>query len=148
MLAPGGLLGINTWERVGWFEDFRDGLAKNPEFPALPSQEIFVQGFAKTKERWDHPDFVREHLEANGFVDIKVESVSTETLFQVEEAVELLPQVMGIIYATYWSQEQRNDEALKEKAAEAVATQLREKYPSGTLAWNWIAVCGLGRKQE
>lgn len=146
MLAPGGLLGINTWERVGWYEDFRDALAKHSEFPSLPVEDKFVQGFAKTKERWDRAHYVQEHLEANGFVDLKVESVPTETRMQVDEVDGLLGQVMGIVYAIYWSEEQRNDTALKEKAVNVVGKYLQEKYGSEPMVWSWIAVVGTGRK--
>ena len=146
MLSPGGLLGINTWERIGWYEDFRDALAKHSEFPSLPKEDKFVQGFAKTKERWDRAQFVQGHLETNGFVDVVVESVPTETSVQVDEIVGLLGQVMGIVYATYWSEEQTNDTALKERAVKVVGKYLQEKYGSEPMIWSWIAVVGRGRK--
>ena len=145
MLAPGGQLGINTWQHVGWYEDFRNALAKYPDFPSLPEEDKFVQGFAKTKERWDRTNFVREHLEAHGFEDIKVESVPNQTTMPLDEAIPMLSQVMGIVYATYWSEEQRKNEALKERAVQAVEKELRERYPSD-ITWDWVAICGLGRK--
>ena len=50
-LLPGGILGINTWENIGWYQDWHDALSGNPKFPALPEHETFVQGFAVTKEK-------------------------------------------------------------------------------------------------
>ena len=70
----------------------------------------------------------------------------TESRMQLDEIVGLLGQVMGIVYATYWSEEQRNDAALKEKAVDVVGKYLQEKYGSEPMVWSWIAIVSTGRK--
>jgi hypothetical protein len=113
----------------------------------LPEHETLVQGFAKTKERWDKPDSVKEHLEVNGFTDVQVESVSKMTrLDTLDELLDVLPSLMNIIYVSFWTEEQRA--TLQETALQTVTKYLREKYGEGPLEWEFIAICGLGRKPE
>jgi hypothetical protein len=148
MLVPNGVLGINTWEAVGWYADIRDALAKNPKMPSMPTEEIVVQGLAKGRERWEKPEFVRENLEAYGFTAVEVYSVPNKTSMDVQLVIDMLVPMMGLVFTMLFTEEQQKDEALKKEAAENVASFLREKYGDKPVEWDWVAICGLGRRPE
>lgn len=145
ILTPGGLLALTTWQYVGWYPDAVAAFATNPKLPPLPPLEDFVRGFSKSKERWDRPQFVREHFEANGFENVQTDAIPGQTSLTAEEANIMSPGMLGVIYHTLWNQEQRD--SLSGEAKETLIQYLKQKYGDGPIVWDWVAICAWGRKR-
>jgi hypothetical protein len=145
MLTPGGLLGITTWQAVGWYDEVASALITHGGFPSLPPASQFVQGFSK--QSWHTPQLAKQHLEADGFIDVQTVSVPGKTRVEsVDEVVSMFPGMLGVLMKVLWNEEEMKTH--KESAWKVIEESLRGKYGDGPVEWDWIGIVGWGRKPE
>jgi hypothetical protein len=145
MLTPGGLLGVTTWQAVGWYTEVSEALSTAGGFPSIPPHDKWIEGF--NKQSWHTPELAKQHLEDDGFVDVTTVSVPGKTrLESVDEAVSIFPGMLGVMMKVLWSE--KDMKARGKDAMRAVEEFLRKKHGDGPVEWDWTAVVGWGRKPE
>lgn len=147
MLQPGGILGINTWMRVPWIEEYRPVFERHPELPPYPKtdEEVFAL-FSESPGIWHNVDEVKDHLESVGFQDVAVNAVTRTTTYSLEDVIAMLPATLGMLTTKLWQEEER--QSMQASALKAVEGYLREKHTDGNVTWTWVAAVATGRKPE
>lgn len=145
MLQPGAVLGITSWQSLGWFEDFANAFKTNPSLPQIPSMEDFGQRFSTPP--WNTPELAAKNLRSGGFVDVEAVAVSGQSKTDsVEEVIAMFPGMMGVIVKVLWTEEQAKTH--KEEATKTVTSYLHEKYKDGPVEWNWVGIVAWGKKSK
>lgn len=144
MLKPNGVLAIATWQHVPWVEEFQPIFDQNPDFPPWPHGVDMMKHYSETKEDWDKPSDLKQHLEATGFVDVQANVYEHQSNLSVEESKASLSGMLGMVKSQLWTAEQ--SEKYGDTVQKAFGDFLTQKYKDGTVTWTWRAVVGTGRK--
>jgi len=145
ILQPGGTLAFTTWEKVPWCDDFRAGLATNPELPPLPEDSVLIKAFADTDEFWDNVADVTAHFQMHGFEDIKVETAwNTSRIDSIEAIRAMLPYSLNRAIEKVWTKEQVDKYG--KTAGDAAVDYVDKKYNGGPVVWDWGAIIATGKK--
>ncbi|KAF2179241.1 S-adenosyl-L-methionine-dependent methyltransferase [Zopfia rhizophila CBS 207.26] len=145
MLKPGGIFGATSWERIGWYDDAYEAVEKIPGAPSFLDRDTFMR--IRTNGEWDRPEFVRETLKKEGFVDIVVEVHSTPIrMDSAEETMAVsFPKMLPAFTVKAWSKEENEKYAPLMKPA--LGEYLLNKYGSGKpFSYDMVAIIATARK--
>ncbi|KZT60631.1 S-adenosyl-L-methionine-dependent methyltransferase [Calocera cornea HHB12733] len=129
LLLPGGVNGFTTWNHVGWIPLVQRAFTAIPGIPPFPSEDKY-KDFMGTG-RWDLPAFIKQQVEAQGFVDVKIDRVSADSdIPSPEEFVKRFGH-MFVGLTTRWFTEEQKKADWPEKIKETLLKQLQEEYGVG-----------------
>ncbi|KZT60622.1 S-adenosyl-L-methionine-dependent methyltransferase [Calocera cornea HHB12733] len=128
LLVPGGMNGFTTWNYVGWIPLMQRAFSVLPGIPPFPKEEQY-QDFMGTG-RWDIPAYIKGQVEAQGFVDVKIDVVSADSDIPSPELFVKLFGNMFVGLTTRWFTEEQKAE-WEEKIKSTLLVQLQGEYGVG-----------------
>jgi len=144
MLRPGGVLGVSTWQKIGWLPDIRAAFATTTDLPPFPSDDRVMKA-SSSDGHWDDAKWVEKNLADHGFDDVNVQVVPRQSrLENVDEFMMLLPGTVGLIINKFWTAEEK--QKCTTVCNETVKKYMRGKYGSGAVVWDWVAILATARK--
>ncbi|CCF47354.1 hypothetical protein CH063_04131 [Colletotrichum higginsianum] len=143
ILKPGGMLGATLPHPNGvfWTADMRSAFRSFP-FPApfpdtLPTQ-MHDQG------HWSDQDWVINHLEEQGFKDVKVKAaIGTYYVKSAEHYVSTFGIMLGWFLTQWWDKETTEAHPVNE-VRELIKKHLKEKYKGEGWEMEWMLLCVTG----
>ncbi|EXV06606.1 ubiE/COQ5 methyltransferase family protein [Metarhizium robertsii] len=149
ILKDGGVFGATTFPRGNgskfWIPDMRAAFASLP-FDAPFPEELPMQ--THDSGRWYDCEWIRRHLEEEGFGDVQV--TVTSGRYHVENAAEFVQffgMMIPFIMNTWWSEELRREHPV-DVVRKGVEEFVESKYEGKgwDVEWEIISMTGLVRK--
>lgn len=144
VLAPGGTIGIGTWETLSWYPFLCETIKSFPEVPPPPTEREFMKEWGKG--HWEETAWVENEFKKHGFADVKVEVVENTS---VHDSIEAFMEGMRLpitqFTGTYWNEEQR--EKYTPKIEPTMKNILTDRFGEGAkIEMVWRAILSTGRK--
>ena len=130
---------------AGWVSVVKEAIARIPSETTLPwpdAEEFLV---SLSAGRWHSVEWIEDQLEARGYSDINVNSVTKVNALPVPEFLDMAMFMVPVVIDKFWS---ANMKLLNEgNVRPALEKYLIDTYgENGEVAGDWIAIVSTARK--